>query len=105
MTIEKKIAKFAEGKTYFNIWNQEDGRPHMRRYTVVKRTPKTIVLKSGSRCRISDWSGTFNSEAAKIGYRSYILAKDVCTIEAENRQIESDKAWDNIEAEQHRRYH
>jgi|GEM_PF-6638257 len=100
-TIEKAIAKFEEGKTYFNIWNQEDGRPHMRHYTIVKRTPKTIVLKSGYRCRI--FTSENGVEGAKVSYGTYIYASDLCTVEAENRQIEADKAWDEIDAKANQR--
>ena len=102
-TAENQTAKFEEGKTYFNIWNQEDGRPHMRHYTIVKRTPKTIVLKSGYRCRI--FTNENGVEAAKVSYGTYIYASNLCTLETANRQIETDKAWNNIEAEQRRRYH
>ena len=87
-------AKFEEGKTYFRIWNEEDGRPHMSYYTIEKRTAKTIVLKSGARCRIVDWSDLNNSEAVKVSYGTYVLAKDVATVEAERRQAERDNWWE-----------
>lgn len=98
---EKSPAKFEVGKTYFYIWNEDTGRPHMSRYTVEKRTAKTVVI-GGSRSKISycDWA---DCEVAKVGYGRYIYAKDLYTVEAVASQIEEDKAWDKMEADANRR--
>ena len=103
MTIETKCAKFEEGKTYFTTWNEETGRPHTSRYTIEKRTAKTVVI-SGSRSKIDycDWA---DSEMAKVGYRKYIYAKDLFAEDTIKAQADSDAAWDKMDEEANRRYH
>ena len=100
-TNEMKIAKFEEGKTYFTTWEEDTGRPHMSRYTIKKRTAKTVVINNfRSKIHFCDWA---NCEMAKIGYGSYILAKDLFTEDTIKAQAESDAAWDEIEADASRR--
>ena len=85
-------AKFEEGKTYFIIWNEEDGRPHTSKYTVEKRTAKTVVI-NGSRSKIGycDWA---NCEVAKVGYGKFVYAKDVFGEDTVKAQAEKDAWWD-----------
>lgn len=101
-TTETKTAKFEEGKTYFKTWEEETGRPHMLRYTIKKRTAKTVVF-GGQRSKISycEWA---NCEIAKICYGMYLYAKDICDEAAEAKQNATDKAWDEMEADADRRY-
>ena len=97
----KRMPKFEAGKTYCNTWSEDTGRPHIRTYTVVKRTAKTIVLKSGARCRIgTDRDG---GEISKVGYNSYIYARDIYNTDAIKKQADADKYWDETEREVDRR--
>lgn len=96
-----ELPKFEAGKTYFDTWSEDTGRPHTRTYTVVKRTAKTIVLKSGARCRIVVDENC--GEIAKVGYGTYLYAKDIYGTDAIKKQAKSDKYWDETEREIDRR--
>ena len=98
----QELPRFEGGKTYCRTWHEDTGRPHIVKYTVAKRTAKTIVLKSGARCKIV--TDADYGEIAKIGYGVYLYAKDLYNDDAITRQADADKAWDEMEREVDKRF-